>query len=96
MPNTLIQAMAASRPVAGVDVGDVKANLSPVNRAEIVAKTDEPGFAAVLDRLLADQKLRQTLSVANRTHVVEQYSSERMFMNYGQIFDEALSAVPRS
>lgn len=90
MPNTLIQAMAASRPVAGVDVGDVKANLSPANQAEIVAKTDEPGFAAALDRLLSDQPLRETLSIANRRHVVEHYSSQRMFANYGAIFDEAL------
>ena len=92
MPNTLIQAMAASRPVAGVDVGDVKANLSPENRAEIVSKSDEAGFAASLDRLLADQPLRESLSVANRNHVVEQYSSQRMFENYGRIFDEALGA----
>lgn len=92
MPNTLIQAMAASRPVAGVDVGDVKANLSPDNREMIVAKSDETGFAASLDRLLTDQALRKSLSVANRTHVVDNYSSERMFMNYGRIFDDALGA----
>jgi len=96
MPNTLIQAMAASRPVAGVDVGDVKANLSPENRAEIVAKTDEAGFAALLDRLLSDQQLRATLSAANRRHVVEYYSARRMFENYGRIFDEALGASART
>jgi len=96
MPNTLIQAMAASRPVAGVDVGDVKANLSPENRAEIVAKSDEAGFADRLDRLLSDRKLRASLSAANRNHVVEHYSSQRMFANYGRIFDEALGAFPKT
>ncbi len=96
MPNTLIQAMAASRAVAGVDVGDVKANLSPENRVEIVAKQDEAGLAALLDRLLTDQPLRASLSAANRRHVVEQYSSQRMFANYGRIFDEALGAVPKA
>ena len=96
MPNTLIQAMAASRAVAGVDVGDVKANLSPENREMIVAKTDEAGFAASLDRLLSDHALRGSLSSANRNHVVEHYSSERMFMNYGQIFDDALGASPKN
>ncbi len=92
MPNTLIQAMAASRAVAGVDVGDVKANLSPENRAKIVAKQDEAGLAALLDCLLTDQPLRASLSAANRRHVVDQYSSQRMFANYGRIFDEALGA----
>ena len=94
MPNTLIQAMAASRPVAGVDVGDMKANLSPENRAEIVAKTDETGFATALDRLLSDASLRDSLSIANRGHVVAHYSAQRMFRNYGEIFDEALGARP--
>lgn len=94
MPNTLIQAMAASRPVAGVDVGDVKANLSPENRAHIVPRTDEAGFAALLDRLLADGQLRASLAAANRHHVVEHYSAERMFENYGRIFDEALGVAP--
>jgi glycosyltransferase involved in cell wall biosynthesis len=92
MPNTLIQAMAASRPVAGVDVGDVKANLSLENRDIIVSKSDEAGFAAALDRLLSDRPLRESLAAANRKHVVEHYSSDRMFANYGRIFDEALSA----
>ena len=96
MPNTLIQAMAASRAVAGVDVGDVKANLSPENRVEIVAKQDEAGLAALLDRLLTDQPLRASLSAANRRHVVEQYSSQSMFANYGRIFDEALGAFPKA
>ena len=96
MPNTLLQAMAASRPVAGVDVGDVKANLSPENQGEIVSKSDEAGFAAALDRLLSDRPLRQSLSAANRNHVVDHYSSQRMFANYGRIFDEALGASPKS
>lgn len=90
MPNTLIQAMAASRPVAGVDVGDVKLNLSPENRDVIVAKSDEDAFAASLDRLVADGGVRQSLAAANRRHVVEFYSADRMFASYGEIFDETL------
>ncbi|MBT5047931.1 MAG: glycosyltransferase [Rhodospirillaceae bacterium] len=91
MPNTLIQAMAASRAVAGVDVGDVKANLSPENRTEIVAKSDEEAFAARLGRLIADAEFRHSLAAANRRHVVEHYSAERMFTEYGKVFDQALS-----
>src|SRR5690606_14153112 len=90
MPNTLIQAMAASRPVAAVDVGDVKAILSPDNRPLIVSKVDEDGFAASIERLLADPALRARLAAANRRHVVEHYSAERMFAEYGRVFDETL------
>jgi glycosyltransferase involved in cell wall biosynthesis len=97
MPNALIQAMAASRPVAGVDVGDVKANLSPENRPLIVARSDEDGFAAMIDRLVADRGLRSAVGAANRRHVVAHYSAERMFVEYGRVFDEtlALSRPPR-
>ena len=40
--------------------------------------------------LQAEQDFRTALSAATRRHVVEPYRSERMFANYGQIFDEAL------
>lgn len=96
MPNTLIQAMAASRPVAGVDVGDVKANLSPENRDMIVARSDEDAFAVMLDRLIEDDGFRQSLAAANRRHVVEHYSADRMFAEYAKIFDETLGIGPKS
>lgn len=90
MPNTLIQAMAASRPVAGVNVGDVKVNVAPENRNIIGAKSDEPAFAAALGRLISDPDLRRSLADANRRHVVDHYSAERMFAEYGKVFDETM------
>jgi glycosyltransferase involved in cell wall biosynthesis len=87
--------MAASRPVAGVDVGDVKANLSSDNQRLIVAKADEDALAAAIDRLLADPGLRAALAAANRRHVVEHYSAGRMFAEYGRVFDETM-ALSRS
>ena len=94
MPNTLIQAMAARLPVAGVDVGDIKANLSPENRALVVPKTDEDAYADMLARLLGDAELRQTLSAANRQWVEENYSDNKMFENYGAVFADILGRVP--
>lgn len=96
MPNTLIQAMAASRPVAGVDVGDVKVNLSPENRDVIVSKSDEGGFVAALDRLIADGEFRRSLAAANRRHVVDFYGADRMFASYGEVFDHTLGIGPES
>ena len=92
MPNTLLQAMAASRPVAGVDVGDIKANLPPPNRALIVPKVDEAAFSASIGRLLGDPSLRRELGAANRAHVREFYHQERMFEAYGALFDKILAA----
>lgn len=94
MPNTLLQAMAAGRPVAGVDVGDVKAILSPENRELVVAKTDDAGFADMLARLLGDAALRAALAAANRRHVVAEYRAEKMFAAFGAAFDAVLADRP--
>lgn len=91
MPNTLIQAMAASRAVAGVDVGDVKENLSPANRPLIVPKADDAGFSAAIGRLLTEPGLRSELGAANRAHVLSLYSQETMFDAYGMLFDDILA-----
>ena len=91
MPNTLIQAMAAARPVAGVDVGDVKVNLSPGNRALVVARHDSAGFSETLDRLISDAALRDSLAAENRRHVIEHYSLERMLSAYQDVFDSTMN-----
>ncbi len=90
MPNTVLQAMAASRAVASVDVGDVKENLSPANRPWVVEGFDEERFADVLAQMIADAPLRARLGAANRDHVVEHFDQARMFERYGAVFDEVL------
>jgi glycosyltransferase involved in cell wall biosynthesis len=95
MPNTLLQAMAASRPVASVDIGDVRAMLPPENAALVVPRGDEAALAVVLDRLLGDAGLRAALAAANRRHVVAAYSKERMYAAYGVLYDAAIATRPR-
>jgi L-malate glycosyltransferase len=92
MPNTILQAMAAGLPIAGVDVGDVKPMIGPRNRALIVAKQDEAGFAASLQRLLTAPGLRAELGRDNAAHVRAEYDQSRMFAAYGALFDSALAA----
>lgn len=93
MPNTLIQAMAAGCPVAAVDVGDIRHNLSPENRPYVVPKGDDAALAAVIAGLLSDPALRSALSRANRTHVNAHYTHERMFAAYGAAFDAAMASA---
>jgi glycosyltransferase involved in cell wall biosynthesis len=91
MPNTLLQAMAAGRTVAAVDVGDVKTLLPPENAALVMPREDAAGFAAVLDRLADDAALRSRLGAANRRHVLARYARDRMFDAYGALFDALLA-----
>jgi glycosyltransferase involved in cell wall biosynthesis len=86
MPNALLEAMAASRAVAAVDVGDVKSILCEDNRDFVAARDDEPAFAAALSLLLRDPAKRAELGRRNRERVVAAFSQARMFTAYSLIF----------
>ena len=86
MPNALLEAMAASRAVAAVDVGDVKSILCEDNRDFVAARDDEAAFAAALSRLLRDPAKRIELGRRNRERVVAAFSQARMFTAYSLIF----------
>src|SRR5215469_6656155 len=85
MPNALLEAMAAARAIAAVDVGDVKHILSEDNREFIVERDDAPAFARALTRLLRDPERRRALGAANRRRVAGEFSQERMFAAYSRI-----------
>jgi L-malate glycosyltransferase len=86
MPNALLEAMAASRAVAAVDVGDVKSIVCEDNREFIVERDDAKALADALTRLLRNPKRRRALGCANRCRVVKKFSQEGMFSAYSQIF----------
>ena len=86
MPNALLEAMAASRAVAAVDVGDVKSIVCQENRDFIVRRDDGPAFARAIMQLLHVPEKRHTLGLKNRERVVAQFSQERMFAAYSELF----------
>ena len=85
MPNALLEAMAASRAIAAVNVGDVKKIVCEDNREFIVDRDDTRAFAEALTRLLYNPEKRQALGCANRRRVVTEFSQERMFSAYSRI-----------
>lgn len=86
MPNALLEAMAASRAVAAVNVGDVKSIVCEDNRDFVVPRDDGPAFAAAIAKLLRDPEKRGALGLKNRERVVAAFSQERMFAAYSEIF----------
>lgn len=87
MPNALIQAMAAGRPVAGMDVGDVAHIVAPANRAFIAKAGDDEAFRRCLDRLAGEAAVRREVGEANLARVREQFDQARMFETYRALFD---------
>ncbi len=85
MPNALLEAMAASRAVAAVDVGDVRQMVCEDNREFIVPRDDAPALAAAIARLLADPSMRAALGRKNRARAVAEFSQQRMFSAYADV-----------
>ena len=92
MPNALLEAMAASRAVAAVNVGDVKSMVCQENRDFIVARDDGLAFADAITRLLNDPEKRHTLGLKNRERAVSAFSQELMFAAYSEVFAAGVAA----
>jgi L-malate glycosyltransferase len=86
MPNAVLEAMAASRAIAAVDVGDVKSMVSPENRVFVVPRDDAAAFAAAIAALLRDPVKRSQLGQRNRERACAAFSQEEMFAAYARLF----------
>ena len=84
MPISVLEAMAAGRAVASVDVGDVRAMLAPDNRRHVVARHDD-ALADAIAMLLTDRALRERLGAGNRAHAEAHYDQETMFQEHDLI-----------
>ena len=95
MPNSLLQAMAAGRAVAAVDVGDVKHLVAPANR-DFIVPANAPALTGAIETLLADDSRRAGIGEDNRAHVRARYDQRRMFAAYGELFRSLLPTRPGS
>src|SRR5262249_21991803 len=89
MPNSLLQAMSAGRPVAAVDVGDVREIVAPENRPMIVPRDERGALANAIAILVTDPRRREVLGRLNQEHVSRHYAFETMIAAYGAIFHSA-------
>lgn len=86
MPYSLIEAMAASRPVVATDVGDVASMVADENRGFVVPAKNFAGFCGALTTLLEQPCLRRSLGEANREVALQRYDLDRMMGTYRGLF----------
>ncbi len=89
MPLSLLEAMAASLPVASTDVGDIRSMLAPANRAYVTA-LDDAALAASLRALIGQSALRRQLGAANRARAEREFDQTSMFAAWAKVFDGTL------
>ena len=93
MPLSVIEAMAAGLPIAGVDVGDIKKMVSDDNQPFIVERSAS-ALAEAIMALLANSNLRTSIGIANRRRASTRYRLDDMVQCYKKLFsDIALSGT---
>jgi len=89
-PISIVEAMAAGLPAVATAVGDVPAMVSDDNRPLIVAPGDEAAFAAALDSLADQPRLRRAIGAANREKALAEYDEKKMIAAYARLYGEAI------
>ena len=83
-PLSVVEAMAAGLPVAAMDVGDVRAIVSPENTPFLAR--DEASLSAALTTLANDPGLRTKIGTANRTRARSQFDEAAMIATYRTLY----------
>ncbi len=89
-PISLVEAMAAGRPVAAYDVGDVKEMVAEENRPLIVQRGDEDALSQAIGSMLYDTEARATLRKANKAKARREFDEKVMIDAYRRLYASAL------
>lgn len=95
MPYAVLEAMACGLPIAGVDVGDVKAMVAEPNRALIAPPADAPLAQALAQALVQalDEAGEGPIGALNRARVIAEYEIGRMCDAYETLFTSAAHII---
>lgn len=87
MPLVVLEAMEAGRPVASVDVGDVRTMISEDNKSFVTGHS-AAALSESLRTLLGDPDLCARIGAANRRRLEAHYHINRMVGSYRDLFRE--------
>jgi phosphatidylinositol alpha-mannosyltransferase len=91
----LLEAMAAGTAIVAGDLPGYRAVARPEEHAVVVPPGDATALALALERVLTDGSLAARLVAAGESRAVE-FSMERLAHRYVELYEDALSAAPRS
>jgi glycosyltransferase involved in cell wall biosynthesis len=89
-PISLVEAMAAGKPIAAPAVGDIAAMVSDENRPLIAPAGDEAALSGALSALAGDAALRARLGSANRARARASFDEKPMIEAYRRLYASAM------
>jgi len=90
LPMTILEAMAASKPVIATRVGAIPSLIKDGDTGLLVGPRDADGLRNAIASLLSDSELCGRLGAAGHEWVSQNYTSEVMALKYRQMYEEVL------
>jgi len=90
LPMTILEAMAASKPVIATRVGAIPSVIKDGENGLLVAPKDSEGLRNAIASLLSDPERRRRLGDQAHTWVSQNYTSEAMALKYRDMYEEVL------
>lgn len=96
-PNTLVEAMAAGRPIVATSVGGIPDAVRDGDNGLLVPPSDPRALGAALERLLGDPALRARLGSAGRERAEREFRTAHVIPRLERVYDRlAGDSVHRS
>jgi glycosyltransferase involved in cell wall biosynthesis len=90
LPVTLIEALAAARPVVATDVGEVRSLITPGVTGLVVPLNDATAMATAIGGLVDDPGRAAAMGSAGRAHVYPRLSIDRLESDIRKLYRELL------
>jgi len=90
LPMTILEAMAASRPVIATRVGAIPSVIKDGETGLLVEPGDTQSLRSAVARLLSQPDLCRRIGAAGHNWVSRNYTSEAMALKYRQMYDDVL------
>ncbi|MGZ4844314.1 MAG: glycosyltransferase family 4 protein [Candidatus Angelobacter sp.] len=90
LPMTILEAMAASKPVIATKVGAIPTLIRNGETGLLVEARDTDGLRNAIARLLSDPDLCRRMGAEGHDWVSRNYTSEAMALKYRQMYEEVL------
>lgn len=85
---TVIEAMAAGKPIVASDAGEIPANIEHGQHGFVTTSTDIDGFERYLRRLMSDPDLRTEMGKAAHERVRDKYSQTALVDKFQAVIEE--------